>query len=303
MLKYTTHKIADLFPSMTDDELKSLAADIKANGLQVPVVLWNNEIIDGRHRYKACQMAGVKPDFVHWYPSVGSTTAQATTEAIRYVASLNLHRRHIPPSQLSVVAVNIAEFSHGGGRSGDENFARMSLENAAISVGVSPSLAHKASALKTKVVPEVYDLVGDGSVTVGDGLAIANLDPVTQKEAAEMVSSGKAPTLKKAVAKLSSESACKPSGEVNHGAEQRRHAQSSAIESFCREIGDFFKSKCPRDPWLDDGQFTIAQNQFNASMATLRLVKGHSVCHHCNGENCKKCRNTGFLTKRLSMPK
>ena len=35
---YEVHPAADVFPMMSDEELDALAADIKANGLKVPLL-------------------------------------------------------------------------------------------------------------------------------------------------------------------------------------------------------------------------------------------------------------------------
>src|SRR5262249_8416279 len=38
------HPVAELFPMMTDEELADLAADIKANGLNYPII---KDVVDG----------------------------------------------------------------------------------------------------------------------------------------------------------------------------------------------------------------------------------------------------------------
>jgi hypothetical protein len=53
------HPAADLFPLMSQDELKALAEDIKTNGLQQPIILWRESstdapvLDDGRNRLDA----------------------------------------------------------------------------------------------------------------------------------------------------------------------------------------------------------------------------------------------------------
>ena len=51
-------ELAGLVPMASEAEQASLTADIKANGLREPVVLWHGEIVDGRCRQLACTLAG-----------------------------------------------------------------------------------------------------------------------------------------------------------------------------------------------------------------------------------------------------
>jgi ParB-like chromosome segregation protein Spo0J len=52
-------KLAGIVPMATSAEQEALTANIMENGLNEPVVLWLNEIIDGRCRQLACKVAGV----------------------------------------------------------------------------------------------------------------------------------------------------------------------------------------------------------------------------------------------------
>ena len=85
------HPVANLFPLLTGAAFQELAADIKKNGLREPILLDpEGRIIDGRNRYRACNLAGVKPRFVRW---------QGQGSIPEVALSLNLHRRHLNESQ------------------------------------------------------------------------------------------------------------------------------------------------------------------------------------------------------------
>jgi len=99
------HRYADIFPMLPDDELQELAADIKKNGLQEPIVIYEDNILDGRNRYAACKISGV-------IPKIKKFTG-TDEEALQYVASHNLHRRHLSVSQRSMIAAKIADMPVG----------------------------------------------------------------------------------------------------------------------------------------------------------------------------------------------
>lgn len=82
---YPVHPAAEIFPLMTDDELRELAEDIRINGLFEPIVLYQKAVLDGRSRMAACRLADVAPHF----------TEVAVDSPTKYVVSKNLHRRHL----------------------------------------------------------------------------------------------------------------------------------------------------------------------------------------------------------------
>lgn len=90
------HPIASIFPLLAEPELAELAEDIKANGVQVPIVLFEGKILDGRNRYRAAQSVGAH--FVTNHYAGDSPTA--------HVISLNLKRRQLTSSQRAMVAVD-----------------------------------------------------------------------------------------------------------------------------------------------------------------------------------------------------
>jgi len=83
---------------MTEGQLEDLVEDIKQNGLLEPIVVYQNQILDGWHRWSACQRANITPEFVTY----------GGENPIDYVKSKNLNRRHLSESQraMAVVACN-----------------------------------------------------------------------------------------------------------------------------------------------------------------------------------------------------
>ena len=133
------HPIAALLPDMSEEEFSELVEDIRLNGQLVPIVKLGDEILDGRHRWRACEELGIAP---HTTPYTGDTPAA-------YVCSLNLRRRNLNVAQRAQVAVEMlphfeaeakkrpgAGGSSGGGRSSSSTTGH-SATRAAEEVGVS----------------------------------------------------------------------------------------------------------------------------------------------------------------------
>ena len=100
------HPAAELFPLMSEDELRELADDIKKNGLKDPVALVVDQetkayqVLDGRNRVAALTLNGVelfrmgKPRFGEIFQA-----SDRIGDPFAYVISKNIHRRHMTAEQ------------------------------------------------------------------------------------------------------------------------------------------------------------------------------------------------------------
>src|SRR5271170_4087242 len=97
------HPFAALFPELPPEELTQLARDIKERGQLEPIILYKGVILDGRNRYRACQMVGVKP-------RIEEFDAKATKRSPEeFVLSRNLRRRHLSVGQKAAIALEWSE--------------------------------------------------------------------------------------------------------------------------------------------------------------------------------------------------
>src|ERR671922_924857 len=91
------HPAADAFPMMEEEELDELASDIKANGLQQPLIIdklnGSPQLIDGRNRREACRRVGIVPDYV----------LLDGQDPVAYILSANINRRHLSKGQRAIV--------------------------------------------------------------------------------------------------------------------------------------------------------------------------------------------------------
>jgi hypothetical protein len=89
------HPLSAAFPNMPEDDFGALVADIKANGLQQHGWTYEGQILDGWHRYQACEEAGVKFRYEEYRGS----------DPVAFVKSRNLERRHLTASQKAAAVV------------------------------------------------------------------------------------------------------------------------------------------------------------------------------------------------------
>lgn len=101
---YEVHPVAGLWPLLSPADIQDMALDIKKHGQREPVWTYNQQILDGRNRIVACDMAGVKPLFEEWKPARPGDTP------ITFIMSKNLHRRHLSASVRAAVGVTIEEW-------------------------------------------------------------------------------------------------------------------------------------------------------------------------------------------------
>ncbi len=171
------HPYANLFPMMSEEEIKSFAKDIAEKGLMESIVVFEDKILDGRNRNAACKIADVQPHYEFYYGS----------DPLGYVISLNLHRRHLDESQRAMVAAKLANLEHGG-QGGNLNTSidvlKTSQSTAAKMLNVSVPSVQRAKSIMTHGIDEVSDLVTSGQVSVNAASHFVRLPEEEQSEIA-----------------------------------------------------------------------------------------------------------------------
>lgn len=87
------HPLAELIPSMRDEEYRALREDIAEHGLHDPITLYEGKVLDGRHRMRACDELGIDP----------ATREYDGLEPAAYVLSANVHRRHLSKIKMAEI--------------------------------------------------------------------------------------------------------------------------------------------------------------------------------------------------------
>lgn len=94
------HPAAELFPLMDGDEFDALVDSIRTQGLRESAWLTKDgALLDGRNRVRACQAAGVKPEFRQYEGD----------DPIQFVWDMNVNRRHLTATQTAVAGLKREE--------------------------------------------------------------------------------------------------------------------------------------------------------------------------------------------------
>lgn len=154
------HPAAELFPMLSDDELRALAHDIATNGLLNPIVTYDGKILDGRNRARACELASVEPTTVEWRdPGCGP---------VAWVVAQNLKRRHLTAGQRTWCALPlwVGRRSQGGRpRNLIDLQGFESRDELADLFAIAPVNLSRAAYLE-ELAPDLLDQVGAGTIAL-----------------------------------------------------------------------------------------------------------------------------------------
>ena len=96
------HPLCEIFPPMKESEYEGLVESIKDHGLQFPITLFNEQVLDGKERLRACIEAGIDPEFEYYKGD----------DPLGFVISKNLTRAHYSKSQLAMAMAKLCN-AHG----------------------------------------------------------------------------------------------------------------------------------------------------------------------------------------------
>ena len=93
------HPIADILPPMPEPRYERLEESVAVDGQQVRGTLFQGKLLDGRHRDRACDAAGIQ---LRVNELIGTEA-----DALTYVLSANQYRRELTKSQRAAVAATL----------------------------------------------------------------------------------------------------------------------------------------------------------------------------------------------------
>lgn len=294
------HPYAELFPMLTDDELQVLAADIKVNGQREDITTLDGMILDGRNRYRACEIAGVEP----------MMRGYLGDNPLAFVLSSNLHRRHLTESQRSAVAAKIANMRQGERTDLEPsaNLPKVSQAEAADLLNVSERSVRSAKSVVENGTPELVAAVDAGQISVNAAAEVAKLPKEEQKK---IVAKGP-DAVKKAAKKAKAERKAKPETKPEPVSQPEPADKDSGtgvqtelikqIETVCRELD---RLKATVESWKEHKEAyavhfpTIVEGiaRVRSDLWGSRLSHGCPYCEKKPSDDCKACRGTRKVVK------
>jgi protein gp37 len=155
MTEITQHPLSAAFPAMASASYAELRADIAANGLRSRIMILDNQVLDGWHRYRACVETGVEPRF---------NVFEGDELAARlFVVSANLMRRHLNGTQRGMIAAEFATRSVG--RPGKGAPVPDSIAQAAETLNVSERTVRDARAVLASGDAETIAKARNGEIS------------------------------------------------------------------------------------------------------------------------------------------
>ena len=236
------HPLAELLPQLEGEEFAALVADIKANGLLEPITTYQDMVLDGRARDRACGVAGVVPE-TREFTGPGSPAA--------FIIGKNVLRRHLDESQRAMFAARLKKefeeearlnMSRGGQGGLADSPTLHSRDRAAEAVNVSSRLVGSSEKVLKDGVPELAEAVERGQVAVSAAAEVAKLPPEVQSE---VVAQGPDGVRDKAAAIRRAKEVKKPKGS---GSEP---ATVAVAEPTASPLSTTDEDRLPDKEWLE----------------------------------------------------
>jgi len=155
MTTYEAHELALVFPPMSEPEFAAFKEDIREQGQQESIILYEGKILDGLHRYRACRELGREPRVVRFE---GNPRAAA-----QMVLGRNFHRRHLTTSQRALIAAEMCKLRPRG-NTGTSPY--LTAAQASTLMGVGQDLVKDAKHLVRSGDQDLLRSVRDGLQSV-----------------------------------------------------------------------------------------------------------------------------------------
>lgn len=158
-MKYARHELSAKWPDMSREDFDNLEASIKEHGLRDPITIFEGEVLDGWHRYQACESVGIDGATVEFTGSY---------EEARVLIKTRHARRNLTPGVFAACVLGMYESRTGSGSN------RKQIENCTGAVLSTKELAEKAGVSERTIAkvkaavaidPEALEKIRTGKTT------------------------------------------------------------------------------------------------------------------------------------------
>lgn len=169
------HELSKAFPPIPEDKVQEMRDSIEDIGVQVPIVIFEDKVIDGWHRYTIATELGMPCPEVQLDDWI---------DPIAFVRALNGNRRHLTKGQEAISYATIRLWRPVGKPSNTAPSAELkTTKELAEEAKVSARTMEQAKAVLAKGDETVIDAVRKGTISVKRGAQIAKLPKEQQAKA------------------------------------------------------------------------------------------------------------------------
>lgn len=254
---------------MPEQELQALALDIEKHGQREPGVMFEGKVLDGWHRYLACQAANVK----------FKTEEYEGDDPISFVISRNLHRRHLTAAQRVAAVAECAKWApaHRPEKGGTGSPVMTNRQIAEVADASEKTVKQ----VKAGIRAGLGEAIKEGMVSAKDAAAIASGKP--EKSAAAPKPSGDAAKLQARIKELE---------EALSDSEEKREAAADVA----RELND--KLEAFETTELDAQQKLIADLQLKLRKRDAEIDRLRMQIRDANNKNNELIRQVKILQRK-----
>ncbi len=302
-----------------------------------PIVLYQNQILDGRHRYEACKRARVTPRFERY----------TGNKPFEYCVSSNIKRRHLDAGQRAEIAAKFATLKHGGDRKTPNSGVGTSATYASQDQEPDPTLDPKSGEKKDAKVSKTTAQNGS-AITQTEAAALMGVSITSVKLAAKIMAGApdlmpqiKEGTLtlnaaevilkkrhsdakkaeKAAKAVLKADPEYKPPADPKSTQKEvlrdetgwpipdelmpiwERRAEITDPMGMLKKLENLLKAKLAEiDPLYAPINVSATSMDLQRVHMGIRAGRLYAVCPICNGklkEECNLCKSRGFINKTM----
>ena len=165
-MSFQQHPLSAAWPAMSDSDFQALQDSIMNIGVQMPIVIFEGQVIDGWNRYRAATALGM---------DCPTTPFDESIDPVEFVKAMNDARRHITGSQRAIAIVAIHGWKPvGRPQNNVEATSTLTQEAMAAEAGVSKKTIQQAQAAQKAGLAEK---VKSGEMTVEQASNVAKGKP------------------------------------------------------------------------------------------------------------------------------